>query len=62
MSDYPAGALKFEPTAKQVAIRTIHDFPGMQWCVATASAGARHASDEEVADWDDVVTVEPPVE
>lgn len=58
MSGYQPGHVKHEPATQQVAIRTIHDFPGMQWCVATASAGARHASDEEVADWDDVVTVE----
>lgn len=46
-----AGDIKYSPDGMQVAIRTIHDYPTMRWNVATAAAGARNASDEEVADW-----------
>lgn len=54
MSDYPPGHVKRDRDTRQIAIRTIHDFPGMQWSVATASAGARHADTTEVDAWEDV--------
>lgn len=59
MSEYPVGHIKHDPTLNQIAIRTIHDFPSMRWCVATATAGARNAGDDEVAEWDDLYTPEP---
>lgn len=51
---HPVGHLKHEPETNQIAIRTIHDHPQMKWCVATSTAGARNAGDDEVADWDDL--------
>lgn len=60
MTDYQPGHVKHDPATLQVAIRTIHDFPGMQWSVATSTAGSRHADTAEVDAWADLVTPEPP--
>lgn len=51
MSDHPVGHILYSTDGQQVAIRTIHDHPQMRWNVATSVAGARNASDDEVADW-----------
>lgn len=56
MSDYQPGHIKHEPDTAQVAIRTIHNFPGMEWSIGTSSAGSRHAATAEVADWADLYT------
>lgn len=48
---HPVGTILYAPEGNQVAIRTIHDHPLMRWNVATTAAGARNATDEEVADW-----------
>lgn len=53
--------VRFDPVNGQVAIRTIHDFPGMQWCVATETAGSRHVSHDDVADWLDIPLPEAPL-
>ncbi len=58
MTDYQPGHIKHEPDTDQVAIRTIHDFPGMEWSVATARAGARNAGTPEVEAWPDLVAPE----
>lgn len=60
MTDYQPGHVKHEPQTRQVAVRTIHDFPGMEWSVATSSAGSRHAPTAEVEAWADLHT--PPAE
>ena len=53
---YHPGHVKHEPATMQVAVRTIHDDPSMEWSVATASAGSRHTSTAEVGEWADLHT------
>ena len=60
MSDYQTGHVKHEPSTNQVAIRTIHDDPTMQWSVGTATAGSRHVATADVETWADLYT--PPAE
>lgn len=57
---YQPGHIKYEPETMQVAVRTIHDDPSMEWSVGTATAGSRHTSTAQVAGWDDLYT--PPAE
>jgi hypothetical protein len=54
------GHVKHDPETHQIAIRTIHDHPSMEWSVSTAAAGARHANTSEVQDWDDLHIPGPP--
>lgn len=44
--------IRISPDGQQVAIRTIFDEPAMRWNIATAPAGARNGTDDDVADWD----------
>jgi hypothetical protein len=59
MTNYLAGHVKHHPETRQVAIRTKHERPDMAWSVATSSSGARHCTDAEVQDWDDLYTPSP---
>lgn len=56
MTNYQTGHIKYEPETRQVAIRSIHDNSSMRWVVATSSAGARSATDDEIAAWADLYT------
>lgn len=56
---HPVGHVKHHAETNQVAIRTAHEHPRMEWSVATATAGARHASTAEVEEWDDLFTPAP---
>lgn len=60
MGDYLTGHVKRDPSTGDIALRTI--FPedqgpqlaNMAWLVATANAGARHATTEAVEEWADL--------
>lgn len=55
---YAPKSVKYEPESGAVAIRT--QFPdtgpmaNMAWLIATFNAGARNATEAEVADWPDI--------
>ena len=59
MTNYSPGHIKHHPDTRQVAIRTRHQRPDMAWSVATSSSGARHSTDADVRDWDDLYTPPP---
>lgn len=58
-----AGHIKRNPESGEVAIRTIFgdetpQMAAMKWLVATTNFGSRYATDDGVADWDDLYTPE----
>lgn len=56
---YQPGHIKHHAETNQVAIRTVHEHPSMEWSVATSAAGSRHANTADVEDWDDLHTPTP---
>lgn len=61
MSEFSAGHVKRNPNSGEVAIRTMFpedpDAPqlmAMAWLVATTNIGARNASTDQVAEWEDL--------
>lgn len=61
MSEYAQGHVKHDPATGAVAIRTQFSeadpqLAPMAWLVATSSMGARHATSDSVAGWDDLFT------
>ena len=59
MSDYSKGHVKHDPVTGDVAVRTQFSeedpqLAPMAWLVSTTNMGARHATTESVAGWDDL--------
>lgn len=63
MPSYETGSVKYNPETKAVAVKTIFpdipDFADRQWGVMTVNNGGHYASNENVAEWVDMVAVAP---
>lgn len=62
---YQAGHLKHRPDTLEVAIRTMfpeddEQLARMAWLISGPRFGARHATSDQVSDWDDLYTPPAP--
>jgi hypothetical protein len=55
-ADYPPGSLKTNPFTCSIALRTTAPAAsGAAWLISTTDGATRHASEQEMVTWDDIL-------